>query len=204
MRDRAAAVRQNARMANEATQFVPTELAGVIRIEPRVFGDARGFFLETWQAERYAEHGITGPFVQDNHSRSKRGTLRGLHLNNEKPQGKLVRCVEGAIWDVAIDVRRGSPQFGKWVGVQLDAEKHHQLWVPGGFAHGFVVLSETAQVEYKVTDVYWPQGDLNLRWDDPELGIEWPLDGMEPLLSKQDAEADSLQDLMDRFVPYRG
>lgn len=190
-------------MTSQGTQFVETPLPGVIRVEPRVFGDDRGFFLETWQDARYAAQGIAGPFVQDNHSRSKKGTLRGLHLNNEKPQGKLVRCVEGAIWDVAVDVRRGSPQFGEWIGVTLSSENFHQLWVPPGFAHGFLVLSESAQVEYKVTDVYWPQGDLNLAWNDPELAIDWPLDGIgEPLLSTQDAEAQSLDELRERFVPY--
>ncbi|PIE21886.1 MAG: dTDP-4-dehydrorhamnose 3,5-epimerase [Planctomycetota bacterium] len=188
---------------SDSTRFVETEVPGVIRVEPRVFGDDRGFFLETWQNERYAAAGIKGPFVQDNHSRSRRHTLRGLHLNCEKPQGKLIRCVEGEIFDVAVDLRRGSPHFGKWCAEKLNAETHHQLWVPPGFAHGFLVLSEIAQVEYKVTDIYWPQGDLNLRWDDPEIGIDWPLDG-EPLLSSQDAAGNSLQELMHRLVPYEG
>lgn len=179
------------------TDFLPTDLPGVLRIKPRVFGDARGFFVETWQRERYAEAGIDLAFVQDNHSRSKHGTLRGLHLNREKPQGKLVRCVEGEIFDVAVDVRKGSPQHGKWFGAYLSADNFEQLWVPPGFAHGFLVVSELAQVEYKVTDVYWPQGDLNLRWDDPDLAIAWPLDRIEgaPLLSAQDAQAKSMREL---------
>lgn len=189
-----------------STQFVETELPGVIRVEPRVFGDARGFFVETWQQERYAEAGISGPFVQDNHSRSKRGTLRGLHLNCEKPQGKLVRCVEGEILDVAVDVRKGSPNFLQWIAVTLSSENFHQLWVPPGFAHGFLVTSEIAQVEYKVTDIYWPRGDLNLAWDDPDIAVDWSLEtlGVEPLLSEQDQAAESLQELMPRLVEYDG
>ncbi|MCB9890322.1 MAG: dTDP-4-dehydrorhamnose 3,5-epimerase [Planctomycetes bacterium] len=186
------------------TEFVHTELPGVLRIKPRVFGDARGFFVETWQRERYAHAGIDLAFVQDNHSRSKHGTLRGLHLNCEKPQGKLVRCVEGEIFDVAVDVRRGSPHYRQWVGVTLSADNFEQIWVPPGFAHGFLVLSDIAQVEYKVTDVYWPQGDLNLRWDDPDLGIDWPLDRLTgtPLLSDQDAGAASLRDLEPRLLHF--
>ena len=167
-----------------------TGLPGVLLIEPRVFRDHRGFFLESYREERYREHGIGGRFVQDNHSRSARHILRGLHAQVRHPQGKLVRCIEGAIFDVAVDIRRGSPRFGRWVGRELSAESFHQLWVPEGFAHGFCVLTESAQVEYKCTEVYRPDDELTVVWNDPEIGIDWPVD--EPVLSEKDRDAPTL------------
>ncbi|MEM0963580.1 MAG: dTDP-4-dehydrorhamnose 3,5-epimerase [Bacteroidota bacterium] len=161
-----------------------TSLPGVLLIDPRVFGDERGFFLERYHAGRYAEAGIDAAFVQDNHSRSRRGTLRGLHFQKRHPQGKLVECVAGHIWDAVVDLRRGSPTFGTWEGFDLDADGHRQLWVPPGFAHGFCVLSETADVLYKCTDVYHPEDEGGLAWDDPTIGIEWPV--ATPLLSEKD------------------
>ncbi len=173
-------------------QVVDTGLPGVVLLEPRVHGDARGFFLETFHAARYADAGITMPFVQDNWSRSVRGTLRGLHLQEPHPQGKLVYVVAGAVYDVAVDVRRGSPAFGRWVGYELSADNKRQLWVPPGFAHGFVVLSETADFVYKCTDVYRPEAERAVLWNDPALGIAWPVS--EALLSAKDAAAPRLAD----------
>ncbi|SEU19027.1 dTDP-4-dehydrorhamnose 3,5-epimerase [Stigmatella erecta] len=170
-----------------------TAIPGVLLIEPKVFGDARGFFLETFHAQRYADAGIPGPFVQDNYSRSVKGTLRGLHFQEPQPQGKLVQVVAGAVFDVAVDIRRGSPTFGKWVGVELSAENRRQLWVPPGFAHGFCVTSESADFQYKCTALYAPQNERSLLWNDPDLGITWPLDG-EPKLSAKDAAAVRLKD----------
>ncbi len=169
-----------------------TELADVLLIEPRVFGDTRGFFLETFHAERYGAAGIRGPFVQDNWSRSVGGTLRGLHFQEPHAQGKLVQVVAGAVYDVAVDVRRGSPTFGRWVGVELSAENKRQLWVPGGFAHGFVVTSDVADFFYKCTDVYRPEAERAVAWNDPALAIRWPVEA--PLLSPKDAAAPCLAD----------
>ncbi|MEM1116189.1 MAG: dTDP-4-dehydrorhamnose 3,5-epimerase [Bacteroidota bacterium] len=152
----------------------PTSLPGVLLIEPRVFGDARGFFLERFHAGRYAEAGVPAAFVQDNHSRSRLGVLRGLHFQREHPQGKLVEVARGQIWDVVVDLRAGSPAFGQWEAFTLDDEACHQLWVPPGFAHGFCVLSDTADVLYKCTDVYRPDDEGGIAWDDPDLGIDWP------------------------------
>lgn len=174
-------------------RFVETALPGVLVVEPTVHQDHRGFFLETYHREKYARGGIEGPFVQDNHSRSARGILRGLHAQGRRPQGKLVRCVEGAIFDVAVDIRRGSPTFARWVGVELTAASFRQLWVPPGFAHGFSVLSEAAQVEYKVTELYDAADELAIAWDDPEIGIEWPL--AEPVLSEKDRAAPRLSEI---------
>lgn len=173
-------------------RFLPTDLPGVTLIEPDVYKDERGFFLETWHERKYAEAGIRGPFVQDNHSHSARGTLRGLHAQLRRPQGKLVRAVAGEMFDVAVDIRRGSPNFGKWVGVELSAENKRQLWVPAGFAHGFCVTSEYADVVYKCTALYEPANDRGIRWNDPEIGIVWP--PVEPLLSTKDAAAPMLRD----------
>lgn len=184
-------------------KFHQTSLPGVLLVEPRVHGDARGFFLETYHRDKYREGGLDATFVQDNHSRSKKGTLRGLHGQDRKPQGKLVRCVEGAIFDVAVDIRRGSPTFGQWVGEMLTAENFRQLYVPPDFLHGFYVTSESAQVEYKCTDVYDPGHELSVIWNDPEIGIEWPLDG-DPLLSGKDAEAPRLSEILDRLPRYDG
>ena len=162
-----------------------TDLPGVLLIEPKVFGDSRGCFMETFSAGRYAEHGLTGPFVQDNYSRSKRGTLRGLHYQIEQPQGKLVQVLRGEIFDVAVDLRRSSSNFGKAVGITLSEHNHRQLYIPPGFAHGFLVLSEDADFVYKCTEYYSPQHERTLLWSDPILGVEWPLTG-EPILSAKD------------------
>lgn len=174
-------------------RFTETELPGVILVEPTVHRDDRGFFLETYHREKYAEGGIDATFVQDNHSRSAGGILRGLHAQGRRPQGKLVRAVEGAVYDVAVDIRRGSPTFAKWVGVVLSDESFHQLWIPPGFAHGFCVLSETAQVEYKCTELYVPEDELAVAWDDPEIAVAWPVD--EPVLSSKDRAAPRLGDI---------
>ena len=171
---------------------VETALPGVLVIEPRVFGDARGFFFESFRADRYAKAGIGMPFVQDNVSRSARGTLRGLHFQEPTSQGKLVYVTRGSVFDVAVDVRRGSPQFGKWFGLELSEENHKQLWVPPGFAHGFCVTSEIADFAYKCTDFYAPEHERAIRWDDPELAIAWPV--AEPILSPKDAAAPVLRE----------
>lgn len=178
---------------------IETALPGVLIIEPRVFGDARGFFLERFHAERYAEAGIAGPFVQDNHSHSERGILRGLHFQKQHPQGKLVEVVQGTVYDVAVDVRPGSPTFGQWVGVELSADNHRQFWVPPGFAHGFAVLSDTADFLYKCTDVYHPEDEGGVIWNDPDLGIDWMVD--EPRLSAKDAALPRLADLRPEDLP---
>ena len=176
-------------------QFEPTAIADVILIRPRVFGDARGFFLESWEEKKFAAAGITAKFVQDNHSRSARHTLRGLHYQKPNTQGKLVRVVDGTVFDVAVDVRRSSPTFGRWVGVTLSAESHEMLWVPPGFAHGFLVLSESADFLYRCTDFYAPAHEHAIRWNDPDLGVKWPLpSGVEPLLSAKDAAAGRFRD----------
>ena len=172
---------------------ITTKLNDCLVIEPRVFGDDRGFFLETFRADRYAEVGITLPFVQDNHSRSSKGVLRGLHFQKTKPQGKLVRVVQGEVYDVAVDIRSGSPTYGQWEAVILSEENKIQFWVPPGFAHGFVVLSETADFEYKCTDYYDPSDEGSLLWNDPDLNIPWPIS--EPKLSEKDANAPLLADL---------
>ncbi|MGH8224719.1 MAG: dTDP-4-dehydrorhamnose 3,5-epimerase [Gammaproteobacteria bacterium] len=156
-------------------EFVPTRLDGVVLIRPRVFADERGFFMETWQREKFEEAGIKADFVQENHSRSHRGVLRGLHYQNPHPQSKLVRVLAGEIFDVAVDLRRGSDTFGQWEGFKLDDKRHEMLWVPQGFAHGFLTLSVQADVSYKVTDFWAPAAEHTLTWDDPALGIEWPL-----------------------------
>lgn len=169
-------------------KVTPTGLPEVLLIEPVVHGDGRGFFLETWRAARYRHAGIDLVFVQDNHSRSVAGTLRGLHYQVEQPQGKLVTVVTGSIFDVAVDLRESSPTFGRWVGAVLSDENHHQLWIPPGFAHGFYVLSLSADVVYKCTAAYAAERERCIRWDDPELAITWPLiDGGPPLLSPRDA-----------------
>jgi len=173
---------------------IATPLAGVFIIEPQVFGDARGFFFESWNAARFAElTGYEGPFVQDNHSRSARHVLRGLHYQIRQPQGKLVRVVGGAVFDVAVDIRRSSPTFGQWFGTELSAENKRQLWIPAGFAHGFVVLSEAAEFLYKTTDYWAPEHERCIRWNDAELAIAWPLPaGVQPLVSAKDAQGVAL------------
>lgn len=163
-----------------------TPLQGVLLIEPTVFGDARGYFYESFNARRFAElTGIDTPFVQDNHSRSAKGVLRGLHYQIQQPQGKLVRVTVGAIFDVALDMRRSSPTFGRWYGVELSAENKYALWVPPGFAHGFTVTSDMAEVQYKTTDYWAPEFERSVIWNDPAVGVQWPLDGA-PLLSAKD------------------
>lgn len=171
----------------------PTRLPEVLLLEPRVFRDTRGFFLETWSRQRYVEAGLPAEFVQDNLSCSRRHVLRGLHFQNPTPQGKLVSVPQGVVWDVAVDLRADSPTFRQWVGVELSAENARQLYVPEGFAHGFVALSETALVAYKCTAAYSPAHERSLRWDDPALGIEWPV--AQPLLSPKDAAAPCLREL---------
>jgi len=181
-------------------KFTPTDIPDVVVVEPDVFKDARGFFLETYHHEKYAANGITPRMVQDNHSFSSRGTLRGLHAQRTKPQGKLVRALEGEMLDVAVDIRRGSPTFGRWVGVVLSGGNFKQLWVPPGFAHGFCVLSETVHVEYKCTDFYDPKDELAVAWNDPQIGIVWPVP--DPILSARDKAAATLAELGDRLPSY--
>lgn len=177
-------------------EFEPTRIPDVILIKPKVFGDHRGYFLETWQEKKFGAAGVGARFVQDNHSHSSQHTLRGLHFQIQQPQGKLVRVTRGAVFDVAVDVRRSSPSFGRWVGVELSDVNHHMLWVPPGFAHGFLTLSEQVDFLYKCTDFYAPQFERTLRWDDPAVGIEWPLPaGTRPLLAPRDAAAPGLQNL---------
>jgi dTDP-4-dehydrorhamnose 3,5-epimerase len=179
-------------------RVVRSNIPDVLIIEPHVHHDGRGFFLETYHADRYREHGILGPFAQDNHSRSVGGTLRGLHLQLQRPQGKLIHVIEGEIFDVAVDVRRGSPTFGRWVGVTLSAENFKQCYVPPGFAHGFCVVSAVAQVEYKCTDLYDPASEIGIAWNDPSIGIQWPVG--EPLLSDRDRRHPTLAELADRLA----
>lgn len=175
-------------------KVIKTKLKDCVIIEPKVFGDERGFFLETFQAERYANlAGITLPFVQDNHSRSSKGVLRGLHFQKTKPQGKLVRVVKGKVYDVAVDIRQGSSTFGQWEAVILSEENKIQFWIPAGFAHGFLVLSDMADFEYKCTDYYDPSDEASILWNDPDLNIPWPENY--PKLSKKDANASILADL---------
>jgi len=177
-----------------------TEIPGLLVIEPKVHGDARGFFVETWQRERYAEIGMPREFVQDNMSSSGKGVLRGLHLQHPHAQGKLVQVLEGEVFDVAVDVRRGSPWFGQWVGVRLDGKRRNQFWVPAGFAHGYCVLSDMAVFSYKCTDFYHPESELSVLWNDPAIGIDWPLDE-EPQLSQKDRAGLLLNDIEPGRLP---
>ena len=178
-------------------EFAPTKIPDVVILTPNVFGDPRGFFMETYRDSEFTEAGIGQKFVQENHSASQKGVLRGLHYQIRQAQGKLMRAIAGEIFDVAVDIRRSSPTFGQWVGIILSAENKLQLWIPPGFAHGFYVLSENAEVTYKVTDYYAPEWDRSILWSDPQIGIDWPLlDGLPPSLSAKDingkplAEAD--------------
>lgn len=183
-------------------QAKPTALSGVIVIEPAVFGDARGYFFESWHRDRYAAMGVPEVFVQDNVSRSARGTLRGLHLQEPNAQGKLVQVLEGEVFDVAVDVRVGSPEFGRWVGEFLSAANHRQLYIPPGFAHGFCVTSDSALFSYKCTDTYHPEAEICIAWDDPAIGIDWPV--REPILSKRDAAGRRLAAVpADRLPVFR-
>ena len=183
---------------SDTLRFVPTALEGVILVEPRVFRDERGFFVETYHSEKYRDGGIDAVFVQDNHSRSAARTIRGLHAQLESPQGKLVRCVEGEIWDVAVDIRVESPTYGQWVAATLSADNFRQLYVPARYAHGFCVLSPYAQVEYKCSALYDPDDEITIAWNDPRIDVAWPLDG-EPLLSRRDANAPTLDEIEGRL-----
>jgi dTDP-4-dehydrorhamnose 3,5-epimerase len=175
-------------------QFIPTDIPDVILIEPEVRGDARGFFMETYHASRFAQAGIQADFVQDNHSGSRQGILRGLHYQIRQPQAKLVRVISGEVYDVAVDIRRSSPSFGKWVGVNLSADNKLQIWIPAGFAHGIYTLSEWAEIVYKVSDLYAPEWERTLLWNDPDLDIPWPLiNNQMPILSKKDTEGKSFR-----------
>lgn len=182
-------------------RFRDTPLPGVLVVEPDVFRDERGFFLETYHREKYADGGIGEDFVQDNHSRSGAGILRGLHAQRTRPQGKLVRAVRGRIFDVAVDIRRGSPTWAHWYGEELADDNFRQLWIPPGFAHGFYVLSDEAEVEYKCTELYAPGDEISIAWNDPDVGIDWPLRGT-PRLSEKDAAAATLAELEDRLPVY--
>ncbi|MFN3469045.1 MAG: dTDP-4-dehydrorhamnose 3,5-epimerase [Novosphingobium sp.] len=168
-------------------KIIECAIAGPLIIEPKVFGDDRGFFMESWNAAAFAEAGLDLAFVQDNHSRSQKGVLRGMHFQNPGPQGKLVRVVRGAVFDAVVDLRRSSPTFGQWTGVVLSAENKRMFWVPEGFAHGFLTLEDDTDFLYKCTAPYAPQHEASLAWDDPDVGIAWPLEGIEPKLSAKDA-----------------
>jgi len=176
-----------------------TTLPALLLIEPKVFGDPRGYFFETWHSQRYAEYGVPRVFVQDNVSRSRRGILRGLHLQEPFGQGKLVQVLDGEILDVAVDMRVGSPTFGQWAAERLSSENHKQLYIPEGFAHGFCVLSESALLHYKCTELYHPETELSVAWNDPDLGIAWPI--AEPLLSAKDSAAKRLRDIAPERLP---
>ena len=176
-------------------EFIQTDIPDIIQIIPKQFGDSRGFFLETYRLDLFSKMGIPATFVQDNHSGSQQGVLRGLHYQIRQAQGKLVRVIAGEIYDVAVDIRRSSRTFGKWVGLELSAENKHQLWIPPGFAHGFYVLSEWAEVVYKTTDYYAPEFERSLLWNDPALNIKWPLlNGQLPALSAKDANGKPLRE----------
>ena len=173
---------------------LPCELAGPLIVEPKVFGDNRGFFLESWNRQRYLDAGIAAEFVQDNFSFSRRGTLRGMHWQNPSPQGKLVSVWQGEVWDVVVDIRRASPTFGRWFGLALSADNKRQFWVPPGFAHGFIVVSDMALFHYKCTDLYSREDEVGFRWDDPAVGIQWP-PSVTPILSARDQTAPLLNDI---------
>jgi dTDP-4-dehydrorhamnose 3,5-epimerase len=175
--------------------IIETALPGVLIIEPRVFGDSRGFFMETWNVGAFAAAELDLTFVQDNHSRSQKGVLRGLHFQNPGPQGKLVRVTNGAVFDVAVDLRASSPTFGQWVGVELSAENKRMFWVPEGFAHGFLTLEGDTDFLYKCTAPYAPANEFTLAWNDPAVGIEWPVTGLDPIISEKDARGLALADV---------
>lgn len=181
-------------------KFVTTPLPGVLVIEPQVFRDDRGFFLESYQQKKFSDGGLPAVFVQDNHTRSKKGILRGLHAQLSKPQGKLVRALSGEIWDVAVDIRKGSPTYKKWFGVTLSGDNFKQIYVPPGYAHGFCVMSDTADVQYKVTDFYDPADELHLIWNDPDIAIPWPI--KDPQISPKDKAGIRLKELESRLPLY--
>ena len=176
-------------------KIIETAIPGPLIIEPRVFGDARGFFMETWNDAAFREAGLDLAFVQDNHSRSQKGVLRGLHFQNPGPQGKLVRVTKGAVFDVAVDLRKDSRHFGKWIGVELTAENKRMFWVPEGFAHGFLTLEDDTDFLYKCTAPYAPQSEHTLAWDDPSVGIEWPVANLQPIISEKDEKGLALADV---------
>ena len=178
---------------------IQTEIPDLVLLEATAHGDERGFLVESYREDVWAEHGVIGPFVQDNHSRSAKGILRGLHFQSSPGQAKLVRCVRGAIWDVAVDLRRDSPTYRRWEGVELSDENHRQLFVPVGFAHGFCVLSDVADVAYKLTSIYDPATEAGIRWDDPDVGVEWPVS--DPQLSERDKVAPALTEV-ERDLPW--
>jgi dTDP-4-dehydrorhamnose 3,5-epimerase len=183
-------------------KVTPTAIPDVLLVEPRVFGDSRGYFYESYRAAQYADAGISGAFVQDNVSRSRRGVLRGLHFQHPHPQGKLVQVLEGEVFDVAVDIRRGSPTFGRWVGLTLSSETKRQLYIPAGFAHGFVVTSDDALFVYKCTDYYHAGSERSIRWNDPDIGIEWPITDV--TLSAKDQDAPMLSALSGDQLPSFG
>lgn len=182
---------------------IQTSIPDVLLLEPRVFGDTRGWFMEGWQRDRYLELGLPREFIQDNQAYSRQGVLRGLHIQHPHAQGKLVQVLLGEVFDVAVDLRRGSPWFSQWVGAHLSGDNRHQLWVPAGFAHGYCVLSPEALFTYKCTDLYHPETEFSVRWDDPAIGIEWPLEGP-PLLSQKDLAALSLSEVPAERLPQYG
>lgn len=175
-------------------EFVPTKIPDVVLVKPKIYEDPRGYFMETYRVDHFSLGGIPQNFVQENQSCSQRGVLRGLHYQIRQAQGKLVRVISGEIFDIAVDIRRSSPTFGQWVGIILSAENRQQLWIPAGFAHGFYVLSGSAEVVYKVTDYYAPEWERNILWNDPKIGIEWPITNVAPILSKKDLEGKLLAD----------
>lgn len=185
--------------------FIPTKIPDLYIIEPKVFGDERGYFMETYSQKEFAEAGLTMTFVQDNESKSRKGVLRGLHFQTKHTQGKLVRVTQGEVWDVAVDLRKGSPTYGQWEGVYLSSENKRQFYVPEGFAHGFVVTSEEAVFNYKCTDFYAPEYDSGLLWNDPDVGIEWPLEELgEILLSEKDKKQKTLSELTELPFIFKG
>jgi len=183
-------------------KITPARIPEVLLIEPDVFGDNRGFFLESWHKQKFAEQGLTVDFVQDNHSRSTQGVLRGLHYQLQQPQGKLVRVVTGCVFDVAVDIRRGSPTFGQWVGAELSEDNRHQLYIPPGFAHGFCIMSEMADFLYKCTASYSPEDEHGILWNDPAIGIQWPGDDF--ILSEKDAVNGLLENMTNVLPVYKG
>ncbi len=182
------------------TRFVDTDIPGVIVIEPQIHRDDRGFFLESYHEPRYREAGIQARFVQDNHSQSTRGTVRGLHGQSPHPQGKLVRVTAGEVFDVVVDVRRGSPAYGKYLATELSAANFRQIYLPPGVLHGFLVTSEIAEFEYKCTDIFHPESDFSVAWNDPDIGIAWPIE--DPILSEKDRSAPRLRDVTDRLTDF--
>ncbi len=184
-------------------KFIETSIEGLYIIEPQVFGDERGYFMETYTQRDFEKAGLNMKFVQDNESKSKKGVLRGLHFQTKHTQGKLVRVLKGSVFDVAVDLREGSPTFGKWEGVILSSENKRQFYVPEGFAHGFLVLEEETVFAYKCTDYYAPEYDRGILWNDPDIGIDWPLDGIEVLLSEKDKKQQTLKEFLKKENPFK-